>query len=285
MKRRHFLHRAAGLALMPTLVRQAFAEESPIDRVEALFEAYRRARRAGRPLLVLIVPETRGIHGRAWGELINHGTETQLAPLAIFEPACATPAELAKLAPQANVNADTVLVALDTERVPAAAHNVEAKLASNDYRQGPRSDWTEKSDGIVDSRIASLAEAVHKAAVACQPAKYDPQAGLEVWRPPAPPVASKQVPSAADVERNAGWYWRQLSWDALGAKKAALADVARARFRDERVPGSYWARSTGCGTEIEGGPPSMIGCGMGHINRRSTRFLHFYVKAEDLRRG
>ena len=290
MKRRNFLAGASALALSPLMIQKAFADGAEALRSEALFEAYRRARRAGRPLLVIIVPSKDGWErGSAWGEYLNHGTEAQLAPLAIFEPACATADELAKLAPQAEVSSDAVLVALDTLKIPAATHTVETKLETSSrglrrklYRGNlDRAAYIAAVDAQIDRNIEQLAEAADRARVAVRPTNPDQETAL--WKPKDGIAYDADEPSIEEVAASAGWYIERIraGWgDPKGAIKAALADVVRARFRDERIPGSHWARSYGCGTQVEGGEAAMVACGMGHVNARSVRFLHFYVERE-----
>jgi hypothetical protein len=70
------------------------------------------------------------------------------------------------------------------------------------------------------------------------------------------------------------------SGSAPGDEQTLAAEV-RARVVKERVPGSYWARSHGCGTIIEGvNDNSSFGCGMGHVPTKSQRFLDFYTGAQ-----
>ena len=58
-------------------------------------------------------------------------------------------------------------------------------------------------------------------------------------------------------------------------RAAALADV-KARIVDAPPTGANWARSSGCGTIVEGRDDNMgIGCGMGHIPALTSRFLLF----------
>lgn len=284
MKRRTFLTAAAGLAASPLLVRRAFAQ-APSERVEALFDAYRRSRRSGRPLLVIVIPKEESEYwrvGRAWGEYINHGTEPQLAPLALFEPACAKAEDLAKLAPQAELGPDTRFVVLATDAVPARATSYRVELAEGPpgwARTGAGADsFAEieaREEAAVDQRIAALAAAVADAAKAL---------GRTFFEPPdrAALAADPRDATRVDVEAHPGWSWRwSLDSDPAGRLTERLADVARARFRDEVVPGSRWARSSGCGVDVEGGPPSRIGCGMGHTPRRSVRFLYFFDEKKD----
>jgi hypothetical protein len=46
------------------------------------------------------------------------------------------------------------------------------------------------------------------------------------------------------------------------------------------VAGSAWARGYGCGIEVEGDEELSlrVGCGLGHVAAKSTRFLYFYTR-------
>jgi hypothetical protein len=66
---------------------------------------------------------------------------------------------------------------------------------------------------------------------------------------------------------------------------AQAAAEARARLVKQRVPGSFWAHSGGCGTRVEGDDdPVMVACGMGHTPARSSRFLYMYAETPGQRR-
>jgi hypothetical protein len=70
----------------------------------------------------------------------------------------------------------------------------------------------------------------------------------------------------------------------LGAAPAAVVAARAAEVRErlvkQRPPGGQWASSAGCGVSFEEGPEGhdnevAVACGMGHVPRRSARFLHF----------
>ncbi|MCP4808064.1 MAG: hypothetical protein GY913_31590 [Proteobacteria bacterium] len=66
----------------------------------------------------------------------------------------------------------------------------------------------------------------------------------------------------------------------FAARKKRLAAEASARFVGKRIPGSYWASNWGCGTDIEEYDEMYgIGCGMGHVSAKATRFLYFFDPA------
>lgn len=80
MKRRAFL---AGLAAAPWWIRRAFADASVAAPPTV---------RTTRPTLVLVVPtdeSARWDRGAAFGELLNHGGDRELAPLALADVVCA----------------------------------------------------------------------------------------------------------------------------------------------------------------------------------------------------
>src|SRR5262249_25459726 len=102
MKRRTFATGAAlaGVTLgWPSWLSRAFGDEKACDpkarppSVAAVAGAFRRAERAGKPLLVLVIPsddvtspigptDEKFDRGQAFGELLNFGSDADLAPLA-----------------------------------------------------------------------------------------------------------------------------------------------------------------------------------------------------------
>src|SRR5688500_5458982 len=71
-------------------------------RLAPFAEAYLRAKSAGKPLLVFVIPENDWLkhdRGTAFGELLNHGDDEDLAALALCEVFCAKVADLHELVP------------------------------------------------------------------------------------------------------------------------------------------------------------------------------------------
>src|SRR5258706_5158512 len=110
MRRRHFLL-AVGIGILWTRRGRADATlRAPCEGAAKtgtpakgdvergwLDAATVRARGAGRPLLVIVIPEDEGemnARGEALGELLRYGTDEQLGPLAAVDVVCATAAEL-----------------------------------------------------------------------------------------------------------------------------------------------------------------------------------------------
>jgi hypothetical protein len=63
-----------------------------------------------------------------------------------------------------------------------------------------------------------------------------------------------------------------------GKRAATLAGEVRARLKDKPPPGTKWARHSGCGVDVEGEPPMLVGCGMGSVPKKAQRFLYFFSK-------
>jgi hypothetical protein len=249
VKRRHVLGAAsAGLAaaLWPAWLREAFGDGEACDgpnrgalqRVAAVASAYAAARGAGKPLLVLVIPDDdmqKWERGRAFGELLNHGDDKQLAPLAHAEVACATMAELKRLFPNAGAG-EPLMVLVSADRTPPAVRQLDVKLP--DYppflRFDDKETWEDRErreDAISDKRIAALAGLIR---------------------------------------------------GALGdgdAQAKTLAVEVRKRLSRKPPRGSRWAQSSGCGTQVEGDDDGIgVACGMGHVPKKSARFLYFFAK-------
>jgi hypothetical protein len=180
MKRRHFLGAtAAGLAATawPPFIDDAFGDGAACDangqpkgateQVALVAAAFRRAQQAKRPLLVFVIPADdaqKYERGQTFGELLNHGSDKDLAPLSDTEVVCATMADLKKVVPGAGAG-EPLMVLVKTDRVPAAATSLNATLPSYDDASATAS-WEEQQKEearIADRRIAALGEMLRKA--------------------------------------------------------------------------------------------------------------------------
>ena len=264
MNRREVI-RAGALLSMPLWIRDAFAGTSAQDGVRLVSSAFRRAQRAGRPLLVLVIPQESerpppadvgdglrdllgdlGVRvpdagwarGRAFGAFIMHASDAQLAPLGLVEVIAARQRDLRAVVPAAGQD-EALMVLVETDRVPARVRRDEGPLSEWVRGEGPgrereaRERWASTEKDEARRMVAWVAERV---AALVRPGKLSPD------------------------------------------RVRALARDAAALRRD-RLPGSYWGRSTGCGSRVEGRPDMSPGylCGMGHVSPLSGRFLHFYV--------
>ena len=169
MNRRHFLGATAvsfGLAATPPWIRQAFAGE-PSSKMLA-FDAYRRARRAGRPLLVFVIPadpSARWLRGGALGAFITYATDAQLAPLGHCEVVCATAAHVHDFVPDAPAGEPLALL-IETAAVPAHVAAITAALANPSVTGADEPDWQHReaaADQIVMTNVATIAQALSTA--------------------------------------------------------------------------------------------------------------------------
>lgn len=169
MKRRGFLGAASvglGVALWPAWLRDSFADEAcdkpVLSRLAILAAAYRAAREAGKPLLVLVIPAddmAKWDRGQAFGELLNHADDKQLAPLSRVEVVCATMADLRKIVPNAGTG-EPLMVLVSTDKVPAAARQLDVVLPAYAGMLEGRGNWEErgKSEKVISQkRIAAMA--------------------------------------------------------------------------------------------------------------------------------
>ncbi len=327
MNRRKFLDTAVRTAVMaswPAWLSSSFAADSPkIDvasELTVLSQGYRRAQRAGKPLLVLVIPADDGMkyyRGRDFGELLNHGSPEQMAPLALCEVICANMAQLKRLVPSAG-DSEPLMVLIETDAVPARVQVLDAKLLPDrgmgsfkdselDAELPPKSKekegerWQRRYQAkeriesrAVDSRIARLAQLVSDAVmpnreVLAQRASQQ-RAHLAAGVPASVDLKLGQnhdgTLTADEIDQAAAL----IASFAMGTNPertksllAMLGQSATRELKQARVPGSKWAVSGGCGTTIEGEPRNMmVACGMGHVPVKSRRFLHFFTKGESL---
>lgn len=173
MKRRHFLGAtAAGLATTawPAFIQTAFGDGAACDangnpkaaapQAAVVASAFHRAQQAKRPLLVLVIPANDGDkydRGRAFGELLNHGADKDLAPLSDAEVLCATLADLKKVVPNAG-DGEPMMILVKTDKVPAVVTPLSVELPAYGY-QGQVAEWAEaqkEEDKIAAKRIGAL---------------------------------------------------------------------------------------------------------------------------------
>src|SRR5690606_1498698 len=130
-------------------------------------DSYRRARRTGKPLLVLIIPaddQKKWQRGALWGAFLNYGNNRQLAPLAQCEVVCATAAELHKLVPDAAQN-EPLAVLVESNALPAKTHAVRVEIKPS---ESTSTDWAVRdaeADARIDEQTARVARALERAIV------------------------------------------------------------------------------------------------------------------------
>lgn len=326
MKRRAFLDAAAkaGIAAAvtaatwPQFIREAFADEPALEppeppaprkpdaktvaeeekreRLAVLSDGYRRAQKAGKPLLVIIIPDDRSKRwqrGEYFGSYINHGTSEQIFALSLCEVICSGMSELRQMVPTVGLG-EPLAVLVETDRVPATVRRLEARLPDlrHDPDSRPRSveDYQareRRETEEVDTRIALLSKLVHDA-VAANPGMLQQRASqlksvvsAATLAPIEATLRDKGKLTEADADRGAAivaLFAQQADKATRGELHKTLARSVEQRLRKQRVPGSHWAHQSGCGTTVEGvkdhGP--MIACGMGHVPEKANRFLYFF---------
>ena len=246
-----------------------------------------------KPTLVLVIPEDdaeKYERGHAFGELFNHGSDAQLALLAPFDVICRP---IAELEPElrAAMASEPLMIVLDEGcaplRLDAALPNT-LQAPGRWEHDGSGETWEgyeAREDRRVQDRIELLAGLLAKATTS---ERLVPQAARELAALPcrerealerAPETMARlglevldQVAASAllaiDADRSSG-----------ARLQARLAAAVRARLTRAPISGAPWARGGGCGEVVEGDEArgSGIMSGMGHVPRRSTRFLKFYT--------
>lgn len=298
---------AALTASWPGFLRSAFAakaegqghEGENLDGLAVVSEGFRRAARAGKPLLVLVIPQddsAQWTRGRAFGAWLNHGSAEQLAPLSLCEVACARMNDLRRLVPSVGFG-EPLMVLVETDVVPATVSRLDGKLPDAVPAHGASSveEWREsqqQEEQLIDRQISTLARLVQKTLVEGEATlsrrAAQARAALSAEElaqlTELSPFRSGAAAPAGLLDRGAAVVLATpLSGRPRAARSEALAAAARARLSKQRVPGSHWASSHGCGTKVEGHPEQGLGimCGMGYVPAKSSRFLYFYTVSKD----
>ena len=294
MKRRAFLGAAAAGAAavtVPVWIDRAFAQRLDPDRHAAeVANAYRRGALSGRPMLLVVIPPDtdKRDRGQLWGELLNHGADAQLWPLALVEVVAADLASARRVVPSLPVE-EAIAIVVETDGSQRTAP-VTIDVPSIGWQAQPEGlGWEEReawSERRIDTRIDRLAGALAEAIAgdlqtlsaradaararlgASERSRLDQLLGSSA-RVPGELVRAAPAIVALAARRSAD-----------GVLYSRLAAVVREDLVECAIPGARWARSAGCGTYVEGLPDDdqvMVGCGMGHVPERSQRFVHFFA--------
>jgi len=256
--------------------------------IDTLTDAYRSAAERGRPLLVVVVPPYDGgdgwDRGRVWGAVLNHGGDATLSTLGLAHVACADLEALRSLLPS-GVPDDAWAVRVDTDQVPATHDAFGGALPQTPGDPERWSEaWRAQEETTLDAQIAWLSgglrelllpSATHLARYAAQEERAHPAAAEKLGQL----LAGGKTPSVDLAARFPAIVALAASQQAASRERLVpvLAASARAEWVEERVPGSWWARSHGCGIDFEDHEEQYgVGCGMGHVPARATRMLHFY---------
>jgi hypothetical protein len=273
-------------------------------REQQLATAWKRAQQLGKPLLVVLVPESAAAQQRSvqdlFGGLLNHGTREQLTLLGLTELACATRAEVVRVT-GAHWEGEPLCVLVDADP-QVAARAIDAVLdeeldffALQEQESGAETNWEgfgQRLEQNAERRSTQLADAIRLALVPDAHALQRLAAHARAVVPASNAAAFADLATCPEGLRPAD----ALAYAALVLAAAAepvsakeylidvLAAGVRERWVDAPVPGAHWATSTGCGVRIENsgahpltGPP----CGMGHVPEYSRRFLYLYEVSSD----
>ncbi|HEX5136460.1 MAG TPA: twin-arginine translocation signal domain-containing protein [Planctomycetota bacterium] len=299
MDRRQFLGKAAGTVAGAGAIgwlghyflgKPAWAgDDASKDAIAAMgnvADAYRRAHGLGKPLLVLVIPkndEQKRGRGHVFGEALNHGGNDLYLDLALCELVCAPVPEVTKQLKDVKVNGEPLMLLVETGGGAARVVPVDVDVRyENGYRDG-----TENADEAAKQRVEKVAAAL-RAAIAPDRETLAARAALAEKRLPADDVRAIRNALAAKImwsdellDRGAAIVRLAKETPDVAKQNALLerlAAVAKKRVTGAPPPGAKWAKECGCGTEIDGGEPEAIACGMGFVPKISQRFLWFFTK-------
>ena len=301
---------AAAAGLWPGWLSEAFGGQpcGVLRGTATLGAAIQRAHQALKPLLVLVIPGEEGEkweRGRHFGEWLNFGSDRDLAPLACAELVCSEMAAVRQLFPSAPAGPEPVALVAQVDRAPArlgvalAAFEAHPDTSGEVVRpadEAKEEEWRElvqkmrvrEDDGVevcIDRTGAAIRDAILGDAGALQrraDERWERLTGADrdVARrilgggdgAPRDVVAVAPLLAAAASQRG-GTEEQRLT--------RLLAEAARVQYCTQRIPGSKWAHSVGCGEIVEGEESQGIGilCGMGRVPAKSRRFLYFFVRS------
>ena len=313
MHRRKFLGTVtigAGFTVLPMWLSRAFGPQQdtcpetgpdPSPAPAAQLQpgpAYAPGTAPFKPLLVLVIPADQSLQyrrGHAFGELLNHGNDKQLAALACFDVTCL---RIDQMDPSLRgpVGPEPLMLVLDPGAdppvLPLTAPLPDIESEPDRWDSG-RPDYTELErlrESEIDLRITALADLIAGAAegprLAAQACRERQGLALADRQRLAELPHSLGELGPRDLERAPALaLLAARSGDAPQREHLPplLAATVRARLCDAPIPGAPWARTHGCGVTVEGDPrESRVSCGMGSVPARSSRFLMFYTERWDL---
>jgi hypothetical protein len=266
MNRRDLLRAALAGGAALVLPDLSFAGVDPKTRRALLGEAWERAVRAGRPLLVIVVPTMQDDvyeRGHEVGVALNNLDDDNLAPLAGCEPVCATLDELDRLVPGVRDagRAWFVLVRVDQETPTwrSIVMSPPKRIVVPDLHE-----WVADHlyDPVWQDRLTGHAV---------------PDTAFRAWQTEADELR-RQVVLGWNVSWRAS-VTRALWGEGLGGDHdlPRRAEAGRKRWVAQNPPGSHWASGTACGVIYEGAQTAIYFlCGMGRVSLVESRFLALY---------
>jgi hypothetical protein len=166
MNRRRFLQLVGLAAATPLLVRRVRADAS-FDGARGLpstfGDALSQARTVNRRMLVLVIPANDGEkwqRGRIFGELLNHGSDADLAPLGRVDVVAATMATVRAALPSAPTGEPLMLVVEPS--LATTALELDKPLPDYASENGDWKELDKKDNAIADKRIAIVGALVRR---------------------------------------------------------------------------------------------------------------------------
>lgn len=277
------------------------AKNSKVDRPAMLRSARRRAVARGKPMLLFVIPEANAqLYGRGqlFGALLNHGGRDLNLDLALCELACAKLSDVTKVLGVKGVKGEPLLLLLEfpsargTGNKSASAPKctaIDPKLPPA-VRPDPTHDYkamkaaAKKLIRAKNARIvAALKEvlapdpgtlAVRADRVRSQLAD-DEREVVQLFVDGQRPIDPKFAIHTAAILRMAAIARRKDGGDKRILK--TLLSAVQQIYIKQRIDGSKWANSQGCGSTIEGEVQQlMVACGMGRVPVLAQRFLYLY---------
>jgi len=275
MQRRQLLTLAAGGlagAGAPSWVAERFTPERDRRLVEA---GVQRAKTAGKPLLVLLVPETdeggATQRGQLWGAFFGLASDEDLAELALCEVVCAPASEL----PNGALAEGALAVLLEAD--PLQREGVGVSAADLDGPLPSPYEVLETPPAVVQR--LGLLRARLRAAIVPDAAtiEYRKQrslaslTGMEPWVLEGFWTWSNR-PKLSSADRAAGFlYWEALRTRVPEARwRSVLGRAAALRLWEQDPAGASWHQT----------PAVCPPCGMGHVSDASRHFLRFFTESD-----
>jgi hypothetical protein len=292
-RRELFRLSAAGAALsaLPGWIQRAFGPLGvPASRLEALAAAREAAGRAGKPLLVFVIPENaseRHERGTVLGGLLNHGGDEALADLALVEVACAPMHDVRRAFGDEVPAGEPWLVLIER---PTGTPAFTALDPAFPEEPAQVADPWEHLEERAKARIDAAAKTLRRALAGDRPAlirrsedalRALPPESVEALRA----ALAKHGRIDADLAFRGAAVVRAVAEHEVDRREDllhALAQATRERIVTQPPLGAKWARSGGCGSTIEGEAQDAPGvaCGMAMIPRISQRFLWFFAQGD-----
>ncbi len=175
MKRRQFIGSAASAAAvlaLPAFLREAFAKgpqcgtsdkkeakkkQAALGEMAAVASAFRLASKNKKPLLVIVVPKDGRLQydrGLAFGELLNHGSDADLAPLADVEVVCAPMRDVRRIVPGV-AEGEPIMVLIRADALPATSRHLTADLPNLRDSEKERVNGLD-IEQVIQKRISTL---------------------------------------------------------------------------------------------------------------------------------